>query len=168
MKAYSVSDIAGTLKYGKYQPKILCVLAVLFAVLTALLIISFVLFLIIYMHRATQEELTDFRIGLIIFPVLTAVCAAGSLALYFSLKRQKAFVQKILSAPDLKESAVKPFNIGEEFLGSVKLMVRFRADGINYEKRSKRYTPFFRTCATYRKLPILYSPSLDEVLFLKF
>ncbi len=168
MKAYSVSDIAGTLKYGKYQPKILCVFAALFAVLTALLIISFVPFLIINLQTATQEEMIDFRIGLIIFPALTVVCAAGSLALYFYLKRQKAFVRKILSAPDLKESAARPFNIGDEFLNAVKLMIRFRVDGKNYEKRGKRYTEFFRICTTYQKIPILYSPSLDEVLFLKF
>ena len=168
MKAYSISDIAGTLKYGKHQPKILCVFAALFAVLTALLIIFFVPFLIINLQTVTQEEMTDFRIGLTVVPVLTAVCAAGSLALFFSLERQKAFIRKILSASDLKESAAKPFSIGEEFRGCVKLMVRFRADGISYEKRSKRYTSFFRTCTTYRKIPILYSPSLGEVLFLKF
>ena len=164
MENIQKTKIDGSLRYGQYAPKLYKVFYITFYIL-------FVVCLGSVLFMTFNMELEDQLFVYIFMIVLDFLTLIGGVVLHFINSRHEKLIKRCLEDENLRRSRGTIGYLGVSGVGfekPMKISLTFKLDGHKYERQSRSYRGFFhRVYRKHKKVDIVYSPTYDEVLFLK-
>lgn len=164
---FKISDVIGSLQFGRWDKKSVVLYAMLVAIGVFLLLWGGILYPILYVN----EMLTIFQFItiLITFAILGLFCVICFGIYLMKVKKGKALLRRCLEAGDLHRSRANVIVTTESsFNGRSRspaiITLRFKVNGKKYEKRNLKNISYVEK---YYNIDILYSITLNEVFLLK-
>ena len=163
MENVQITDINGSLRYGQYAPKLYKCFYIIFYILFA---VYLGIVLVLTFNTEPIEQLFVY-----IFMIFALLMLTGGVVFHVVNSRHEKLIKRCLEDKNLRRSRGTIGYLGEiggKGVKPIKISLTFKLDGHKYERQSRGYRGFFhRLYCKYKKVDIVYSPTYDEVLFLK-
>ena len=164
---FKISDVIGSLRFGRWDKKSVVLHALLAATGIFLLLLGGILYPLLYVDRLLT--LLQFIAILVTFAALELICVIYSGICLAKMKKGKTLLRRCLEDEDLQRSSANVIVTTESrFAGrgrsSATITLRFKLNGKKYEKRNLQNITYVEQ---YNNIDILYSLKHDEVFLLK-
>ena len=164
---FKISDVIGSLRFGRWDKKYVVLNALLAAIGVFLLLLGGILYPLLYVEQSLT--LLQFIAILVTFVFMGLFCIIYSGICLMKMKKGKALLRCCLEDEDLHKSSAKVIVTTESsFVGRSRspaiITLRFKLNGKKYEKRNIKNITYVEN---YYNIDILYSLKYDEVFLLK-